>query len=418
MKDSRRKMGSGRRVAVVGMGIRSPIGNSLTEFAEALKRGRSGIRKMPEWEGIRRLRTKVAGICNIDGEEKGIPRNFRRSMGRVSLLAALSAMDAVRQSGLGEKEIASAECGISYGSTAGSTLEQVELIGRYILNSDLTGALASSYLKCMSHTCAGNLSTLFGLKGPFIASCTACVSGSQGIGFGYEAIRTGKAEIMITGGAEEMHFLHAAVFDLMLATSYRYNDQPSKTPRPFDADRDGLVVAEGAGTLVLEDYEHAKLRDAQILAEVEGFWTNGSGVHLTDSDALSIERCMRRALAEAGRNPAEIEHVSAHATATANGDEAEALAIHRVYGSRVSVSAIKGYTGHTLGASGAVEAIGTILMMREGFIVPTLNLERPDPKLPPLNHVMGNPMDKRITVAVNNNFAFGGINTSMILSLA
>lgn len=411
-------MGLGRRVAVVGMGIRSPVGNSLTEFAESLKKGRSGIRKMPEWEGIRRLRTKVAGICNIDGEEKGIPRNFRRSMGRVSVLAALSAMDAVRQSGLGEAEIASAECGISYGSTAGSTLEQVELIGRYILNSDLTGALASSYLKCMSHTCAGNLSTLFGLKGPFIASCTACVSGSQGIGFGYEAIRSGKAEIMIAGGAEEMHFLHAAVFDLMLATSSRYNDHPSKTPRPFDAERDGLVVAEGAGTLVLEEYEHARLRGAEILAEVEGFWTNGSGVHLTDSDALSIEHCMRRALGEARRNPEEIQHVNAHATATANGDEAEAVAIHRVYGSRVSVTAIKGYTGHTLGASGAIEAIGTILMMREGFIAPTLNLERPDPQLPPLNHVMGNPMDKPITVAVNNNFAFGGINTSMILSLA
>jgi len=418
MKDSRRKMGSGKRVAVVGMGLRSPVGNSLTEFAESLKTGRSGIQRMPEWESVRRLRTKVAGVCNIDGEEKGIPRNFRRSMGRVSVLAALSAIDAVRQSGLGEEEIASAECGISYGSTAGSTLEQVELISRYILNSDLTGALASSYLKCMSHTCAGNLSTLFRLRGPFIASCTACVSGSQGIGFGYEAIRTGKAEIMITGGAEEMHFLHAAVFDLMLATSSRYNDHPTKTPRPFDAERDGLVVSEGAGTLVLEEYDHAKSRGAHILAEVEGFWTNGSGVHLTDSDAHSIERCMRRALREAQRNPEDIQHVNAHATATSNGDEAEAVAIHRVYGSRVSVAAIKGYTGHTLGASGAIEAIGTILMMRDGFIAPTLNLERPDPQLPPLNHVMGNPMDKRITVAVNNNFAFGGINTSMILSLA
>jgi len=372
---------------------------------------------MPEWEGVRRLRTKVAGVCNINGEEKGIPRKFRRSMGRVSVLAALSAIDAVRQSGLGEEEIAAAECGISYGSTAGSTLEQVELIGKYILNSDLTGALASSYLKCMSHTCAGNLSTLFRLQGPFIASCTACVSGSQGIGFGYEVIRSGKAEIMITGGAEEMHFLHAAVFDLMLATSSGYNDHPSKTPRPFDAERDGLVVAEGAGTLVLEEYERAKRRGAQILAEVEGFWTNVSGVHLTDSDAPSIEQCMRRALGEARRSPEDIQHVNAHATATHNGDEAEALAIHRVYGSRVSVTAIKGYTGHTLGASGAIEAIGTILMMRGGFIAPTLNLERPDPQLPPLNHVMGNPMDKRITVAVNNNFAFGGINTSMILSL-
>jgi 3-oxoacyl-[acyl-carrier-protein] synthase II len=178
------------------------------------------------------------------------------------------------------------------------------------------------------------------------------------------------------------------------------------------------VVAEGAGTLVLEEYEHAKRRGAQILAEVEGFWTNGSGVHLTDSDSPSIERCMRRALREAQRNPEDIQHVNAHATATANGDEAEAVAIHRVYGSRVSVTAIKGYTGHTLGASGAIEAVGTILMMREGFIAPTLNLERPDPQLPPLNHVIGNPVDKRFTVAVNNNFAFGGINTSMIMSVA
>jgi 3-oxoacyl-[acyl-carrier-protein] synthase II len=410
-------MASGRRVAVVGMGLRSPIGNSLMEFAESLKRGRSGVRKMPEWESIRRLRTKVAGVCNINGEEKGIPRSYRRSMGRVSVLAALSAIDAVNQSGLTEEEMASPDCGISYGSTAGSTLEQVELIGRFILNSDLTGALASSYLRCMSHTCAGNLSTLFGLKGPFIASCTACVSGSQGIGFGYEAIRSGKAEMMIAGGAEEMHFLHAAVFDLMLATSSRYNDEPLKTPRPFDAERDGLVVSEGAGTLVLEEYEHAKRRGASILAEVEGFWTNGSGVHLTDSDAPSIERCMRSALKEAGRNPDEIQYVNAHATATANGDEAEAVAIHRVYGSQVPVTAIKGYTGHTLGASGAIEAIATILMMREGFMAPTLNLERPDPALPPLNHVLGSPRDRRFTLAVNNNFAFGGINTSLILTL-
>jgi 3-oxoacyl-[acyl-carrier-protein] synthase II len=224
--------------------------------------------------------------------------------------------------------------------------------------------------------------------------------------------------MMITGGAEEMHFLHAAVFDLMLATSSRYNEQPSRTPRPFDAERDGLVVAEGAGTLVLEEFEHAMRRGAQILAEVEGFWTNASGVHLTDSNASSIEQCMRRALGDAQRNPADIQYVNAHATATANGDEAEAMAIHRVYGSQIPVTAIKGYTGHTLGASGAIEAIGTILMMRGGVIVPTLNLERPDPRLPPLNHVMGNPVDKRITVAVNNNFAFGGINTSIILSLA
>jgi len=409
-------MAADRRVVVVGMGLRSPIGNSLQEFTESMKKGRSGIRKMAEWEHVRRLRTKVAGICNIEGEEKSIPRNYRRSMGRVSILAALSAMDAVRQSGLKEEEIASPDCGISYGSTEGSTIEQVDLIGRFILNSDLTGALASSYLKCMSHTCAGNLSTLFHLQGPFIASCTACVSGSQGIGFGYEAIRSGKAEMMIAGGAEEMHFLHAAVFDLMLATSCRHNDEPFKTPKPFDAERDGLVVAEGAGTLVLEEYEHAKRRGAPILAEIQGFWTNGSGVHLTDSDASSIERCIRGALGDARKNPEEIGYVNAHATATLNGDEAEAVAIHGVYGSRVPVTAIKGHTGHTLGASGAIEAIATIIMMREGFIAPTLNLDNPDPHLPVLNHVIGNPIETRFRVAMNNNFAFGGINTALVLS--
>jgi len=409
-------MAAGRRVAVVGMGLRSPVGNSLQEFSESLKKGRSGIRKMSEWEHVRRLRTKVAGICDIEGEEKGIPRNYRRSMGRVSILAALSAIDAVRQSGLRKDEIASPDCGISYGSTEGSTIEQVDLIAKFILNSDLTGALASSYLKCMSHTCAGNLSTFFHLQGPFIASCTACVSGSQGIGFGYEAIRSGKAEMMITGGAEEMHFLHAAVFDLMLATSFRHNDEPSKTPKPFDAQRDGLVVAEGAGTLVLEEYEHAKRRGVPILAEVQGFWTNASGVHLTDSDAASIERCIRGALGDSQKNPEDIEYVNAHATATLNGDEAEAVAIHRVYGSHVPVTAIKGYTGHTLGASGAIEAIATIVMMQEGFMASTLNLQNPDPHLPPLNHVIGNPVDRRFHVAMNNNFAFGGINTSLVLS--
>lgn len=410
-------MKSDRRVVVVGMGVRTPVGNTIQELAKSLRDGRRGIRKMPEWEDVRRLRTKVAGLSNIEGEEKGIPRSHRRSMGRVSILAALSAIDAIKQSGLRDEEIGSPLCGISYGSTSGSTAEQADLIAKYVLNRDVAGVLASSYLKCMSHTCAGNLSTLFHLQGPFIASCTACVSGSQGVGFGYEAIRSGRAEMMITGGAEEMHFLHAAVFDLMMATSSRYNDRPWETPRPFDADRDGLVVSEGAGTLVLEEYERARRRGAEILAEIEGFWTNGSGVHLTDSDAPSIEQCMRNALKEAGRNPEEVQHVNAHATATANGDEAEAIAIHRVYGDRTPVTSLKGQMGHALGASGAIETIATILMMQQGFIAPTLNLERPDPALPPLNHVMREPIEQPFRLGVNNNFAFGGINTSLVISL-
>jgi len=406
-----------RRVVVVGMGIRSPIGNTLEEFVKSLKERRSGIYIMPEWQNIKRLRTRVAGLCHIEGEEELISRPYRRSMGRVAILAALSAIDAVKTSGLSEEEIASQICGVSYGSTEGSTGNQMDYISKIIQNRSLEGIPASWYLKCMSHTCAANLSLLFHTRGPFMASCTACVSGSQGIGFGYEAIKTGKAEIMITGGADEVDFLSAAVFDLMMATSSNYNDRPSETPRPFDSNRDGLVVAEGAATLILEEYERAKNRGAPILGEIEGFWTNGSGMHLTNSDARSMEECMLAALEDARRNPEEIQHVNAHATATSHGDEVEAIVINKIYGPNVPVTSIKGYMGHTMGACGAIEAIATLLMMREGFIASTLNLVNPDPALPPLNHVMGESWDQRFRVGVTNNFAFGGVNTSLVFSL-
>jgi 3-oxoacyl-[acyl-carrier-protein] synthase II len=405
-----------RRVVIVGMGIRSPIGNTPGELVKSLRERRSGISIMPEWQNIKGLRTRVAGLCDIEGEEESIPRQYRRSMGRVAMLAALSAIDAVKSSGLTEEEIASQACGVSYGSTEGSVRSQMDYIGNMVQNHSLEGIPPSWYLKCMSHTCAGNLSILFHTRGPFIASCPACVSGSQGIGFGYEAIKAGKADIMITGGADEVDILSAAVFDLMMATSSNYNDRPSETPRPFDENRDGLVVAEGAATLILEEYERAKNRGAPIFGEIEGFWTNGSGMHLTNSDARSMEECMLAALRDAGHNPDEIQHVSAHATGTTQGDEVEAAVINKIYGPDVPTTSIKGYMGHTMGACGAIEAIATLLMMGEGFIASTLNLENPDPALPPLNHVIGESWNQRFRLAVSNNFAFGGVNTSLVLS--
>ena len=410
-------MKSKRRVVVVGAGLRTPVGNTLDQFVKSLKEGRSGICGMPAWNDVKRMRTRLAGLCHIEGEEETIPRQYLRSMGRVARLAALSAMDAVKASGLKEEEIASPLCGVSYGSTEGSVGTQMEYIRKMLLNRSLEGIPASWYLKCMSHTCASNISILFHTRGPFIASCTACVSGSQGIGLGYEAIKAGKADIMITGGAEEVDFLSAAVFDLMMATSSNYNDRPAESPRPFDADRDGLVVAEGAGTLILEEYERARKRGAPILGEIEGFWSNGSGMHLTNSDARSMEECLLAALKDAGRNPEEIQHVNAHATATSHGDEIEAIVTNKIYGAKVPVTSLKGYMGHTMGACGAVEAIATLLMMREGFIASTLNLKNPDPALPPLNHIMGEPWDQSFRLGVSNNFAFGGVNTSLVLGL-
>jgi 3-oxoacyl-[acyl-carrier-protein] synthase II len=222
---------------------------------------------------------------------------------------------------------------------------------------------------------------------------------------------------MITGGADEVDFLSAAVFDLMMATSAEYNDRPSETPRPFDAERDGLVVAEGAGTLILEEYERAKKRGAPILGEIEGFWTNGSGVHLTNSDARSMEECLRFALKDARRNPEEIQYINAHATGTTHGDEVEAIVTNKIFGPNIPVSSLKGYMGHTMGACGAIEAIATLLMMREGFMASTLNLQNPDPVLPPLRHILGGAWSQRFNLGMSNNFAFGGVNTSLILSL-
>ena len=402
-----------KRVVVTGIGFRSPIGHTMEGLKRSLLDGSSGVRTIPEWDRIRHMRTRLAGVC--DGvDEKAIPRAVRRSMGRVSILAALATMDAVSDSGLTEDFIGSEDCGVSFGSTAGSSQAMEDFIKAYFTNSSLVGLESSAYLKFMSHTCAANLSMMLHTKGPVIASCTACVAGSQGIGCGYEAIKTGKARAMLAGGAEEMHFFNAAIFELMRATSVGYNDRPHATPRPFDADRDGLVVGEGAACLVLEDYEHAKERNAQIYAEIIGFGTNCDGAHLTNPSSEGMAGVMRIALRDAGLAADQIEHVNAHATATPTGDLAEAIAISQVFGSKVPVSAFKGYMGHTLGACGALESIITICMLGGGFMAPTKNLDGPDPEFPPLDHVMGETRSCSFTIGMNNNFAFGGINTSLI----
>jgi 3-oxoacyl-[acyl-carrier-protein] synthase II len=246
-----------------------------------------------------------------------------------------------------------------------------------------------------------------------IPTSSACTSGSQGIGYGYEAIRFGRQTAMITGGAEELHVIDAAVFDIMYATSTR-NEEPHRTPRPFDAGRDGLVIGEGAGTLVLEEMEHALDRGATIHAEVVGFGTNCDGRHVTNPDAEGMQRVIELALADAALRPGDIDYVNAHGTATRLGDVAESLATHRVFGPRVPVSSLKGHFGHTLGACGALEAWLTIHMVREGWVAPTLNLEDVDPECAPLDYVRTAPRPLEVDHAMSNNFAFGGVNTSLI----
>jgi 3-oxoacyl-[acyl-carrier-protein] synthase II len=266
----------------------------------------------------------------------------------------------------------------------------------------------------MSHTCAANLAQYFAVRGRVLTTCSACVSSSQAIGYGFEAVRSGAQDVMIAGGAEELGVAAAAIFDIMFATSAGFNDRPTESPRPFDAARDGLVVGEGAGTLVLESLESATARGATIHAEILGFGTNCDGYHMTAPFEDGMARVIELALEDA-RLPADrIGYVNAHATGTDVGDSTESRATLRVLGGKVPVSSTKGFTGHTLGGCGAIESIFCLAMLRDGFLAPTKNLAQVAPDCAPLDYVVGAPRQARPSIVMNNNFAFAGLNTSLV----
>ncbi|RYY84031.1 MAG: beta-ketoacyl-ACP synthase, partial [Comamonadaceae bacterium] len=258
-----------------------------------------------------------------------------------------------------------------------------------------------------------NIGVFLGLTGRIVTTSSACAAGSQGIGYAFEAIQAGRQVAMLAGGAEELDAIDAAVFDTLFATSTK-NDQPERTPRPFDAARDGLVLGEGACTLVLEELEHARARGARILAEVAGYGTNSDGAHVTQPQSQTMAQAMTLALESAGVPASEIGYVNAHGTATDHGDIAESAATQQVVGTRVPISSLKGFMGHTLGACGALEAWMTIEMMRAGWFAPNLNLENIDPRCAPLDYVRGDGRQVQTEWAMSNNFAFGGINTSLV----
>lgn len=402
-----------RRVVITGIGLASPIGNSLSEVSAALQRGDHGIGTRPEWEEIRNLRAHLA--AEVRGLHlDGYARKMSRTMGRVALLSTYATQAAIDDAGLDLSLFPKDRVGLAYGSTHGSTAALEEFCTRLFLSKNLSGVAASAYLKFMSHTCAANLAQYFGIQGRVVSTCAACVSASQAIGTGYELIKHGLQDMVLCGGADEMHYTHVVVFDLLYATSTN-NTRPDCSPRPFDAARDGLVVGEGAGTVVLESLEHALAREAQIYAEVIGYGTNCDGTHVTQPSARGMARAMRLALEDAALEPGAIDYINAHATATVMGDIAESDATAEIFGERTPISSTKGHTGHTLGACGAIEIAFGIAMMREGFVPPTRNLDEVDPRCRPLEYVRGEPRAMKLDTFMSNNFAFGGINTSLIV---
>jgi 3-oxoacyl-[acyl-carrier-protein] synthase II len=395
------------------MGGLCPLGQDWPAVRERLRAGRSGVAMVPEWSVYEGLDTRLAAPIVAFEIPAHYPRKKIRSMGRVALLATRTTELALADAGLLHSGVmGSGAMGIAYGSTSGSP-PAMETYARHFLASTIKGIAATDYVQFMSHTCAANLALFFGITGRLIPTCSACTSGSQGIGYAYEMIRFGRQQVMAAGGAEELHPIDAAVFDIMFATSTR-NDDPTRTPRPFDRDRDGLVVGEGAATLILEDLDHAQARGARVYAEIVGFGTNCDGRHITNPDAAGMQRVMELALADAGLTPDQVGYVNAHGTATKLGDIAESVATANVFGRHVPVSTLKSFMGHTLGACGAVEAWLTVHMMREGWLAPTLNLDEVDPECAPLDHVRGSPRAVGVEYAVSNNFAFGGVNTSLV----
>ncbi len=404
-----------RRVVITGMGALSPLGCDWSSARETLLAGKSCIKFQPEWDTVEGLQSRLgAGIPDFT-RPKHYSRKKIRTMGRVSLLAARATELALEEAGLLKDGLATVpEIGVAYGSTSGSPPSIQKYAQQITVNKTLAGVSASEYVKFMSHTTAANLVQFFGVKGRLIPSCSACTSGSQAIGLAYESIKYGKQDVMIAGGAEELHILAATVFDIMYATSTK-NDAPETTPRPFDADRDGLVVGEGAATLVLESLEHAQKRGAVIWGEITGFGTNCDGNHIVTPSQEGMRSVMKLALADAGLNADEVGYVNAHGTATEVGDITESMATAEVFNRKIPISSLKSYMGHTLGACGALETWIALMMMREGWLAPTINLDRVDPRCAPLDYLT-QVREASPNYVMNNNFAFGGVNTSIILS--
>lgn len=404
-----------KRVVITGMGVVCPLGYGVQTMMDGLCAGRTAVRTMGEWGRYEGLRTELGAPLEMQNE-RDIPRRARRTMSPMSIYGAQASDQALRDAGLSHDNIAgNARAGCVMGHTTGSPITITETYEMLAETGNFAMLGASEFFQTLSHTVAMNVANYTGLSGSVLATSAACASGLQAIGAGMDLIRLGRQDMMLCGGSEELHETVVGSFDLLYATSVEYNDAPESSPRPFDRDRDGLVCGEGAGVVLLEAYEHAVERDAHIYAELIGYHTCGSGKHVSQSDRDSMILCMREALEQAKVESADIDYVNAHATGTEQGDAEEARAIREVCGDRVPVSSLKGYQGHTLGASGPIELIASLEMMRRGEIIPTRNLENVDPECAGLDHVKKRRPGK-LGLIMKNSFAFGGINAALLCS--
>lgn len=405
-----------KRVVITGIGAITAFGREWAEVKAAFQRKQNAVKNMGWQDKYPELEAQLGAPLPNYTPPSHWNRKQLRSMGRVSQLCVDAAEQALTNAGLlvdGELSplVKEGKMGVASGSSTGSTAD-VRDMAELLMTGKSDTFNASTYVRAMPHTTAANVGIFFGLQGRIIPTSSACSSGSQGIGYAYEAIKYGMIPMMLAGGGEEFCPSEVYVFDSLYAAS-RNNDNSHKTPRPYDQNRDGLVIGEGAGMFVLEELEHALARGANIIAEVVGYGANSDGSHVTQPQASTMQRCMELALKDAGISPTQIGYVNGHGTATEKGDIAETQATEGVFG-YVPLSSQKSYLGHTLGACGALESWFSIEMMRDGWFAPTINLENVDERCGKVDYIQGDGREIQTDYVMNNNFAFGGVNTSLI----
>ncbi len=406
-----------KRVVITGLGALTPLGLTVRESWEAMLAGKSGIGPITQFDASN-FPTRIAGELKGFDPKNYLPRKDARRMARCSQVAVAAVQEALRDAGFGEKVPEPERTGTVIGVGMGG-LDWALLHSRRFWERGFRGmnpfAVASSLPNMPSY----HVSLYSGAQGPITTPVAACASGSQAIGEALDLIRLGRADVMIAGGVEALvHEIPIAGFSVMGALSQR-NDEPEKASRPFDKDRDGFVFSEGAGIVILETLEHALARGAHIYAELVGYATSSDAYHIArpDPEGKGAQRVMRWALEDAGLQPEDVDYINAHGTSTPLNDVTETYAIKQVFGEhayRLAISSTKSMIGHTMGAAGAIETIATVLMMENEIILPTINLENPDPQCD-LDYVPNVARHARIQVAMKNAFGFGGQNACLIL---
>lgn len=407
---------SKRRVVVTGMGMVTPLGNNVEDTWQGLLAGRSGVAPITEWDTANHATRFAAQVKNFDVEGYLNPKEARRNDIFIQY-GLVAAIQAVRDSGIEVTEANAARIGASIGSGIGglTNIENTVLT----LHAEGPRKISPFFVPgTIINMIAGTIAIMYGFRGPNLALTTACTTGTHCIGLAAQQIQLGLADVMIAGGAEKASTpLGIGGFNAARALSTR-NDDPERASRPWDKDRDGFVLGDGAGAIVLEEYEHAKKRGAKIIGELVGFGMSDDAYHMTapTEDGAGAALSMRNALASAGLNPEDVQYINAHGTSTPAGDVAEARAVKSVYGAaahKVAVSSTKSMHGHLLGAAGAIEAIIALLAIRDQAAPPTINLVNPDVDCD-LDFVPNTARNMRIDAALSNSFGFGGTNGSLI----